>query len=198
MNKVNKEAKNYFESITWTKRTHDESPSIYVACLAAYNNGKLHGRWIDCTLGTDHVWNEIKSILKSSPENTKHYPCEEWAIHDFEYFPDGTISEYSGVDQVCAMAELLESEEGELILEIKSHLGINTIDEAKDYHEEHYRGEWDSLEDYVENYLEETGQLNEIPENLRYYFDYKSFARDLRFDLITIELNGKTHIWDNY
>ena len=26
-----------------------DTPRIYVACLAAYNNGRLHGRWIDAT-----------------------------------------------------------------------------------------------------------------------------------------------------
>ena len=25
----------------------DSNPRIYVACLAAYNNGYLHGAWID-------------------------------------------------------------------------------------------------------------------------------------------------------
>lgn len=25
-------------------------PSIYVACLAAYNNGYLHGMWLDAKL----------------------------------------------------------------------------------------------------------------------------------------------------
>jgi hypothetical protein len=25
----------------------NEAPKIYVACLASYNNGILHGKWID-------------------------------------------------------------------------------------------------------------------------------------------------------
>jgi Antirestriction protein (ArdA) len=28
-----------------------EEYRIYVACLAAYNNGYLHGKWIDATRG---------------------------------------------------------------------------------------------------------------------------------------------------
>lgn len=36
---------------TITSRDHGDQtkdgPRIYVACLAAYNNGHLHGRWID-------------------------------------------------------------------------------------------------------------------------------------------------------
>ncbi|WP_447531297.1 antirestriction protein ArdA, partial [Legionella pneumophila] len=26
-----------------------DTPQIYVACLAAYNNGIVHGEWIDAT-----------------------------------------------------------------------------------------------------------------------------------------------------
>ena len=29
--------------------TTTEQPRIYVACLAAYNNGILHGAWIEAT-----------------------------------------------------------------------------------------------------------------------------------------------------
>jgi antirestriction protein len=36
---------------------------------------------------------------------------------------------------------------------------------------------------YVEMLVEDCGLLDEVPENLRYYFDYEAFARDL-------ELNG--------
>ena len=32
-----------------TNQHHTEPPRIYVACLAAYNNGILHGAWIEAT-----------------------------------------------------------------------------------------------------------------------------------------------------
>jgi hypothetical protein len=40
-------------------------------------------------------------------------------------------------------------------------------------------GCYDSEQEYAEALLEETGELNEIPEHLRYYFDYESYASDL-------------------
>ena len=43
------------------------NPRIYVACLAAYNNGYLHGEWIDANQDTDDLHAEIKKILASSP-----------------------------------------------------------------------------------------------------------------------------------
>ena len=57
-----------------------------------------------------------------------------------------------------------------------------TKDDAADTVEaftESYAGEWNSEEDYAAEYLESTGQLDEVPEDLRYYIDIKSYARDV-------------------
>lgn len=36
--------------------THQEGEiRLYVACLAAYNNGILHGRWINAEQGADAI-----------------------------------------------------------------------------------------------------------------------------------------------
>lgn len=66
---------------------------IYVACLAAYNNGILHGRWIDATQGEDHIWDGIKAMLDESPIPG----AEEHAIHDYEGFEGVSLSEYESV-----------------------------------------------------------------------------------------------------
>ena len=59
-----------------------DTPRIYVACLAAYNGGRLHGEWIDADQSADDIGEAIKQMLSRSPE-----PCaEEWAIHDHENF----------------------------------------------------------------------------------------------------------------
>ena len=43
---------------------------------------------------------------------------------------------------------------------------------------EAYGGSYESKEHWAEEYLDDSGQLDQIPSNLRYYFDYQSFARD--------------------
>lgn len=40
---------------------------IYVACLASYNNGVLHGRWIDADSDVDAMGAEVAAILRASP-----------------------------------------------------------------------------------------------------------------------------------
>ena len=44
-----------------------ETQRIYIACLAAYNSGILHGEWIEIEGDIDETWNRIRSVLASSP-----------------------------------------------------------------------------------------------------------------------------------
>lgn len=65
------------------------APRIYVASLADYNSGRLHGRWIDVSGGLDQVRAQIASMLQASPTPG----AEEWAIHDHEGFEPLRIRE---------------------------------------------------------------------------------------------------------
>jgi len=42
-------------------------PRIYVACLASYNNGVLHGAWIDAVQDADALQAEVATMLRASP-----------------------------------------------------------------------------------------------------------------------------------
>jgi antirestriction protein len=42
------------------------SIKIYVACLASYNNGVLHGRWIDASSDVDEMREEVNAMLRDS------------------------------------------------------------------------------------------------------------------------------------
>jgi antirestriction protein len=66
---------------------NNAEPRIYVACLAAYNNGCLHGEWINANQDADSLHEEVKKILSASPIPR----AEEFAIHDFENFGDVQI-----------------------------------------------------------------------------------------------------------
>ena len=47
---------------------------------------------------------------------------------------------------------------------------------------------------YAEDYLESTGMLDQMPENLRYYFDVDAFARDLVLGGDITEIDGTTYV----
>ena len=83
---------------------NSDTPRIYVACLAAYNNGHLHGAWIDVE-DEDSIQDAVRAILKSSPIPD----AEEYAIHDYENFDGVTINEYDSFARVVEIAEFLEN-----------------------------------------------------------------------------------------
>ena len=163
---------------------------IYVACLAAYNSGHLHGTWIDATQSADEIHKDIKAMLKASPiENT-----EEFAIHDCDGFEGVSISEYSGIEEVAELAEFIE-EHGALGGAVMDY--FNDLDYARETIEEHYHGEYSSLADFAQELTEETTQ---IPDNLAYYIDYEAMARDLEInDVLAIETShNEVHVFWRY
>ncbi len=170
-------------------------PRIYVACLAAYNNGKLHGAWIDADQDADAIREDIAAMLKASPE----LHAEEWAIHDFEGFGGYPISEMEEIETVARLAEL-SGEHGDVFGKLWAHLGGDDIDYAVRVMEDGYGGEWDSLEDYAANYAEDTGALENVPESLQCYIDFAAWGRDMEYggDVFTIEDGCKVHVFDNH
>ncbi len=83
---------------------------IYVACLAAYSNGKLHGRWIDAAQSPDEILGEIGAMLAESPEPN----AEEWAIHDHAGWGEVYIHEMESIENVSILAGLM-SEHGSVV-----------------------------------------------------------------------------------
>lgn len=162
-------------------RTHEPvRPRIYVACLAAYNNGFLHGQWIAATTPNE-IMAQVRSMLARSPEPN----AEEWAIHDYEGFEGCHLSEYASFESVCELAAFIE-EHGELGAQLYNYFGSN-LEDAREAFEE-YAGEYRSTADFAETLHEDTG--TKIPESLKYYIDWEALARDMSLngDIFTIEL----------
>lgn len=162
-------------------------PKIYVACLAAYNNGYLHGEWIDAHQDVDDLYAEIKKILASSPIPG----AEEFAIHDYEEFGDICIDESTSLETVSMIANFVV-EHDDLGAAVLAHTN-GDINEAQQLLDECYHGEYDSEEDFAESFA---GNTMEIPAHLEYYIDYEKMARDLFInDFFSIKVNYKTHVF---
>lgn len=157
---------------------HSNEIRIYVACLAAYNNGILHGRWIDADQDADAIQAEISEMLKTSPTAG----AEEWAIHDYEGFEGVSLSEYQGIESVYEIAQFIK-EYGELGGKVVAYFG--DLSDAREAMEERYRGQYTSLADFAQELTEET---TEIPDALQYYIDWEAMGRDLAInDVLAIE-----------
>lgn len=163
-------------------------PRIYIACLAAYNNGYLHGEWVDADQSAENLYEEVQKILASSPIPDS----EEWAIHDYEEFGDLIINEYAGLETVSAMASFVV-EHDELGAAVLAHVG-GDMDDASRLLEECYHGEYDSEEDFAMSFAEETMT---IPDHLSYYIDYEKMSRDLFInDFFSIDIDNKVHVFN--
>ena len=171
-----------------TARTPDPDPiRIYVACLAAYNNGHLHGEWIKVT-DEASIWEAVQAMLFRSPIEE----AEEWAIHDYEGFEGAEVGEYFSFENVVELADYIR-ERGELGAQVLNYYGGN-IEDAKARFDE-YAGEYDSLADYAEELTEQSGET--IPERLAPYIDYEAMAHDYEQsgDFLTFEVCGSVHIF---
>ena len=169
----------------------DSNPRIYVACLAAYNNGYLHGAWIEADQDADEIRDEIAAMLARSP--IEH--AEEYAIHDYEGFEGVTISEYAGIDTVARMGAFI-AEHGALGAGLLDQCD-DDMDQAETALRDCYHGQFASLADYME---ELTTESVTIPAALRYYVDWDAMARDAEMggDLFTIETaHGEVHVFSS-
>jgi len=146
-----------------------EEIRIYVADLSAYNNGKLHGVWIDATDELEDIQVQINEMLKQSSEEL----AEEYAIHDYEGFGSYHLGEYKSIESVHEVACFID-EHSEIGAELLNY--YSDIDEAKKSIEENYRGCYKSVADYAQEFTEET---SEIPEHLERYIDYESMGKDM-------------------
>ena len=161
-----------------------DRPAIYLACLASYNAGLLHGAWVWAE-DADDIQAGAREMLAASPEPF----AEEWAIHDYAGFEGLRVEEYESFEAVADKAAFI-AERGELGAKLAEHFGGN-LDEARRAFES-YAGEYESLADYAEGFTLETG--TEIPAALRNYIDWASMAQDLELngDVLTIEMGYKS------
>ena len=154
-------------------------PRVYVACLAAYNNGCLHGTWIDATT-PDDIMDAVRAMLAASPLPD----AEEWAIHDYEGFEGAHLSEYASFETVCGLADFI-TDHGKLGALVHRHFG-DDLEQARAAFED-YAGCHRSAAEFAEQLHRDTG--TEIPTSLEYYIDWQALARDmeLKGDIMVFE-----------
>lgn len=165
---------------------------IYVACLASYNAGRLHGRWIDAAQDADDIRAEIAAMLAESPEAG----AEEWAVHDWEGFPDSFTSEWPDLDRVAELAAAIE-EHGEAFLAYLDAFG--DCDTSEDDFQDRYRGEHNSPADFAQDFCEECYDMREVPDWLRFHIDWDSVANDMRCSgyVLFHDFNGTLYVFWN-
>ncbi|MBK3745954.1 hypothetical protein G3A39_43185, partial [Paraburkholderia aspalathi] len=115
---------------------------------------------------------------------------EEFALHDMEGLPK-SFGEYVGLAAVAEFVELVEefdhmdSDDLAAIYE-----DFQNIDELRTALNDTFVGLYDEFRDYADESADEmlAAHNAEGDNPLSRYFDYESFARDLRHDMRVIDL----------
>lgn len=155
-----------------------DGPGIYVACLAAYNNGILHGAWIDAVQDAEDIEAEVQAMLAKSPIPG----AEEWAIHDYSGFGSVNLSEWASFEDVAALAALID-EHGDVALAALALCDSEKPEDVQEMIDDCYQGEYSSNEDFAEElYSECYSEEIEKMGSLTNYIDWSRVARDLMMD----------------
>lgn len=161
----------------------EDAPRVYIADLAAYNEGKLVGEWIDLSDYNDgsEVMEKIDELLKKFSKKAGE-TREEYAVHDYENFSANLYSEYMSEE---SFDKVIKSYNVSKTTGIPADV-IATIvreyspDDIEEWINEHYEGEFNSDTDLAYHYVEQLGGVDGLgKDTAERYFDYESFGRDL-------------------
>lgn len=160
------------------------SMSIYLTNLGKYNEGYLIGKWVKLPVAAD----KLDEVLEEIGINEEY---EEYFITDYETDFDGmrdVIGEYTSVVALNELAELIENlseaDEEKLgaILECESCRSISGVAELIEQLDN-----YDLLcgiedDEALGYYFADELCCLEISENIKSYFDYEAYGRDIRLE----------------
>lgn len=163
------------------RKRKDEKKMIEICLtnLGKYNEGELIYSRLVLPATTEEIYVAYDEI--GVADGTMY---EEAFISDYETDINGlSISEYASIDDLNELAEELENlSESELeVFGACLDYGYATDEALKVVQDGDYMiydGCY-SMADVAERYADETGLLNSIPDDLRYYFDFEAYGRDM-------------------
>lgn len=149
----------------------------YITNLGKYNEGELIGKWITFPIDDD----DLEKVLEEIGINERY---EEYFFTDYEnnIFNFGEYANISEINDIVERFDVLcEENDKEIVVALCDY--YNDIDDVENSIDNIYTYyNVDDMEDVAREYVEETGYLQNIPDNIAQYFDYKSFGRDMSFD----------------
>ncbi|HDD9130808.1 antirestriction protein ArdA [Escherichia marmotae] len=153
------------------------APAVYVGTWRKYNGGSIAGRWFDLTSFDDE-----RGFFEACRELHQDEADPELMFQDYEGFPGNMASEChinwayvegfrQARDEGCEEAYRLWVED----------TGETDFDRFRDA----WLGTADSEEVFAIEFVNDSGMLAGIPDEIARYFDYKAYARDLFLDSLT-------------
>lgn len=153
--------------------------NIYLTNLGKYNEDELIGEWVELPVSQE----ELQKVFKRIGINEEY---EEYFITDYEcdFYEVGEYENIDTLNEIAERLDELDESESKIVEALMSELGY-TLDEAI---EKVNNGDYmvysdcENMTDVAYQVIENCGYLNNVPETVAKYFDYKSFGRDLEFE----------------
>lgn len=187
--------------MTTTPETTNTTPAAWIGCLSCYNNGQLRGQWITAQQAADEMTaDEITYNGQAETITTGDYTAprcrkcggDEFDVFDTQHLPTKmTAAEF--YKHATTLADLDDAGDLERITALAGWLGTNNLDTLIEYDADNYVGQYNTFQDYAEQYADDTALFADVPEHLAYYFDMAAFARDLQHDYYHDDTTG--HTW---
>jgi len=152
--------------------------SVYVGTYAKYNNSSIFGKWL--TLGDYENAEEFYKACRElhADETDPEFMFQDWDItEEFREY----ISEY-GINENLFLLNDLDPETAKIVLAYAEYMGELTAERITEAQEK-FIGEFNTLTELAEYFIDEIGLLN-IPDDLRYYFDFEKYGESLSYDLV--------------
>ena len=151
----------------------------YVTNLGLYNEGYLVGEWVTFPITADEQ-DELMERIKIDETHEEYFMTD----FDSEFDLYHMFGEYVSIETLNDIAEQLDglSDYEEEIITALIGNGYSFDDAMNRKDDVYFFSGCSTMAEVAEQYAEETGLLDSIPENLRYYFDFEAYGRDMSFD----------------
>lgn len=158
-------------------------PSVYVGTYAKYNDGSIDGAWLNLL-----DYEDVKAFYEACKELHSDEVDPEFMFQDYEYIPEDLISEGSLEDTIFEYFAVIADFDDEKTeaFEIfrannSSEKSIETqLEQFNDTYQGHYGS--NAQRDFAEEWAENSYLFENCNENLKRYFDYEAYVRDLFMD----------------
>jgi antirestriction protein len=177
----------------------DNTPRVWVGCLACYNGGTLVGTWFDAP-GAPETMADLDAAVWRLPTDHRVDAHEELWVMDHEGFGGLLTGECSPAEanKIAEFISTLEdTDEAALLAAYRANCGAGDLaDDLKDMREA-YQGEFPTREDFAGSLIDD-GLFGEVSESLGFYIDYEKMARDLfSGDYWSADISGTVRVFRN-
>lgn len=157
---------------------------IFISNLKEYNNGKIIGEWVSLPCeGLEEVLDKISNSGK-----------DELFISDYETdISRLKVSEYDNILELNSIAEEIDNLADDEVIALQAYLEEYNMEQAlEEVRQGNYRiyYDCDNMEDVAYQVVNDCGLLDGVPEEVKIYFDYEAYGRDMEINGTFIQIDN--------